>query len=340
MKKEELFLNDIRGIIDAARAHAVRSVDFCRVQMYWQLGRRIFEEEQQGKERADYGSYLIKNLAKQLEPDYGSGFSVRQLERSRQFYRLYPIASTLRTQLNWSQYKMLMAISEADKREYYELEAVNNAWTARELERQINSQLYERLLLSNDKESVLAVARKERMPQSPQEIIKDPMYLEFLGLKPQATYYEKDFESAIITHLQHFLLELGQGFTFVARQKRILLEDDEFFADLVFYNRLLKCFVVVELKTGKLTHQDLGQLQMYVNYYDRVEKMADENPTVGILLCTSKNDTAVKMALPEDNKTILAREYKLYLPSQTQLIDEVNSVREMMEHKSHAQNLD
>lgn len=340
MKKEELFLNDIRGIIDAARAHAVRSVDFCRVQMYWQLGRRIFEEEQQGKERADYGSYLIKNLAKQLEPDYGSGFSVRQLERSRQFYRLYPIASTLRTQLNWSQYKMLMAISEADKREYYELEAVNNAWTARELERQINSQLYERLLLSNDKESVLAVARKERMPQSPQEIIKDPMYLEFLGLKPQATYYEKDLESAIITHLQHFLLELGQGFTFVARQKRILLEDDEFFADLVFYNRLLKCFVVVELKTGKLTHQDLGQLQMYVNYYDRVEKMADENPTVGILLCTSKNDTAVKMALPEDNKTILAREYKLYLPSQTQLIDEVNNVREMMEHKSHAQNLD
>lgn len=340
MKKEELFLNDIRGIIDAARAHAVRSVDFCRVQMYWQLGRRIFEEEQQGKERADYGRYLIKNLAKQLEPDYGSGFSVRQLERSRQFYRLYPIASTLRTQLNWSQYKMLMAISEADKREYYELEAVNNAWTARELERQINSQLYERLLLSNDKESVLAVARKERMPQSPQEIIKDPMYLEFLGLKPQATYYEKDLESAIITHLQHFLLELGQGFTFVARQKRILLEDDEFFADLVFYNRLLKCFVVVELKTGKLTHQDLGQLQMYVNYYDRVEKMADENPTVGILLCTSKNDTAVKMALPEDNKTILAREYKLYLPSQTQLIDEVNSVREMMEHKSHAQNLD
>lgn len=340
MKKEELFLNDIRGIIDAARAHAVRSVDFCRVQMYWQLGRRIFEEEQQGKERADYGSYLIKNLAKQLEPDYGSGFSVRQLERSRQFYRLYPIASTLRTQLNWSQYKMLMAISEADKREYYELEAVNNAWTARELERQINSQLYERLLLSNDKEAVLAVARKERMPQSPQEIIKDPMYLEFLGLKPQATYYEKDLESAIITHLQHFLLELGQGFTFVARQKRILLEDDEFFADLVFYNRLLKCFVVVELKTGKLTHQDLGQLQMYVNYYDRVEKMADENPTVGILLCTSKNDTAVKMALPEDNKTILASEYKLYLPSQTQLIDEVNSVREMMEQKSHAQNLD
>ena len=328
-------LSDIRNIIDTARTQAVRSVDFCRVQMYWHMGKRIFEEEQQGKERADYGTYLIKNLAKQLEPEYGSGFSVRQLERSRQFYRLYPIASAVRSQLNWSQYKMLISIDNPDKREYYELEAVNNAWTGRELERQINSQLYERLLLSNDKEAVLAVARKERIPQSPLEIIKAPMYLEFLGLERKAAYYEKDLESAIITHLQHFLLELGQGFTFVARQKRILLEDDEFFADLVLYNRLLKCFVVIELKNGKLTHLDLGQLQMYVNYYDRVEKTKEENPTIGILLCTDKNDTAVRMALPENNQTILASEYKLYLPTQAQLIDEVNSVRKMVEeHKT------
>ena len=329
------FLSDIRNIIDTARTQAVRSVDFCRVQMYWHMGKRIFEEEQQGKERADYGTYLIKNLAKQLEPEYGSGFSVRQLERSRQFFRLYPIASAVRSQLNWSQYKMLISIDNPDKREYYELEAVNNAWTGRELERQINSQLYERLLLSNDKEAVLAVARKERIPQSPLEIIKAPMYLEFLGLERKAAYYEKDLESAIITHLQHFLLELGQGFTFVARQKRILLEDDEFFADLVLYNRLLKCFVVIELKNGKLTHLDLGQLQMYVNYYDRVEKTKEENPTIGILLCTDKNDTAVRMALPENNQTILASEYKLYLPTQAQLIDEVNSVRKMVEeHKT------
>ena len=330
-KKENTFLNDIREIIDAARQNAVRSVDFCRVQMYWHMGKRIFEEEQQGKDRADYGTYLIKNLAKQLEPEYGSGFSVRQLAFCRQFYRIYPIANALRSQLNWTQYRMLIQIDDPDKRMYYELESVNNGWTARETERQINSQLYERLLLSNDKEAVLAVARKERIPQSPLEIIKDPMYLEFLGLERKAAYYEKDLESAIITHLQHFLLELGQGFTFVARQKRILLEDDEFFADLVFYNRLLKCFVVIELKTGKLTHQDLGQLQMYVNYYDRVEKTAEENPTIGILLCTSKNDTAVRMALPEENKTILASEYKLYLPTQAQLIDEVNSVRKMVE---------
>lgn len=256
---------------------------------------------------------------------------LRQLAFCRQFYRIYPIANALRSQLNWTQYRMLIQIDDPDKRMYYELESVNNGWTARETERQINSHLYERLLLSNDKEAVLAVARKERIPQSPLEIIKDPMYLEFLGLERKAAYYEKDLESAIITRLQHFLLELGQGFTFVARQKRILLEDDEFFADLVFYNRLLKCFVVIELKTGKLTHQDLGQLQMYVNYYDRVEKTAEENPTIGILLCTSKNDTAVRMALPEDNKTILASEYKLYLPTQAQLIDEVNSVRKMVE---------
>ena len=331
--QKDKFLNDIRNIIDTARTQAVRSVDFCRVQMYWRMGKRIFEEEQQGKERADYGAYLIKNLAKQLQPEYGSGFSVRQLAFCRQFYRLYPIANALRSQLNWTQYRMLIQIDDPDKREYYELESVNNGWTARETERQIHSQLYERLLLSNDKEAVLAVARKERIPQSPLEIIKDPMYLEFLGLERKAAYYEKDLESAIITHLQHFLLELGQGFTFVARQKRILLEDDEFFADLVFYNRLLKCFVVVELKNGKLTHQDLGQLQMYVNYYDRVEKTAEENPTIGILLCTDKNDTAVRMALPEDNKTILASEYKLYLPTQTQSIDEVNSVRRMVEER-------
>ena len=320
---------EVREIITSARQNAVRSVDFCRVQMYWQIGRRILEEEQKGKERADYGSYLLKNLAKKLEPEYGSGFSVRQLEMCRQFYRIYPIANTVCSQLNWSQYKLLISIPDEYKREYYQLEAVNNAWTKRELERQINSQLYERLLLSNDKESVLAVARKERIPQAPQEIIKDPMVLEFLGLERKAEYYEKDLEQALITHLQKFLLELGNGFTFVARQKRILIEDDEFFADLVFYNRLLRCFVVIELKTEKLMHQDLGQLQMYVNYYDRVEKTPDENPTIGILLCTSKNDTVVKMSLPEDNTSILASQYQLYLPTQEQLTKEIETLRRL-----------
>lgn len=328
---DKTFLCDIRYIIDSSRQNAVRSVDFCRVQMYWHLGKRIFEEEQHGKNRADYGTYLIKNLAKQLEPEYGSGFGVRQLEQSRQFYRMYPIANAVRSQLNWTQYRLLIQISDPAKREYYELESVNNNWTARETERQINSQLYERLLLSNDKESVLAVARKERIPQTPQEIIKDPMVLEFLGLERKPAYYEKDLEQAIISHIADFLLEMGSGFSFVARQKRILLEDDEFFADLVFYNRLLRCFVIIELKTGKLTHQDLGQLQMYVNYYDRVEKSPDENRTIGILLCTDKNDTAVRMALPEDNQTILASKYQLYLPTQAQLIDEINHVKQSLQ---------
>ena len=323
--------DEVREIIASARQNAVRSVDFSRVQMYWQIGRRIQEEEQKGKERADYGAYLLKNLAKKLEPEYGSGFSYRQLNFCRQFYRMYPIANALRSQFNWTQYRLLIAISDDCKREYYELETMNNCWTARELERQINSQLYERLLLSNDKESVLAVARKERIPQSPQEIIKDPMILEFLGLERKASYYEKELEQSLITHLQTFLLELGNGFTFVARQKRILIEDDEFFVDLVFYNRLLRCFVVIELKTEKLTHQDLGQLQMYVNYYDRVEKTSGENPTIGILLCTSKNDTVVKMSLPEDNTSILASQYQLYLPSQEQLKAEVETLRRLTE---------
>ncbi len=320
-------IDDARKIIEAARANAVRSVDYCRVQMYWNLGRRIFEEEQQGKDRADYGSYLIKNLASHLEFEYGSGFGVRQLEQSRQFYRTYPIANALRSQLNWTQYRLLIQIDDPAKREYYELESVNNAWTARETERQINSKLYERLLLSNDKESVLAVARKERIPETPQEIIKSPMVLEFLGLEQKHSYYEKDLEGAIISHVADFLLEMGKGFSFVARQKRIMLEDDEFFIDLVLYNRLLRCFVIVETKTGKLTHQDLGQLQMYVNYYDRMEKLPEENTTIGILLCTGKNDTTVKMSLPEDNRTILASEYKLYLPTTEQLAKEIDEVR-------------
>ena len=297
--------------------------------MYWAIGQRIVEKEQQGRERADYGTYLIKRLAQEIEPEYGSGFGERQLKFCRQFYKTYPNGNALRSQLNWSQYRMLIQISDPDKREYYELEAVNEGWTGRQLERQINSMLYERLLFSNDKESVLAVARKERTPETPQEIIKDPMVLEFLGLERKASYYEKDLESAIISHIADFLLEMGKGFSFVARQKRLLLEDDEFFADLVFYNRLLRSFVVIEIKNHKITHQDLGQLQMYVNYYDRYEKQPDENPTIGILLCTEKNDTMVRLALPENNNTILASKYQLYLPTEEQLCTEIERQKQL-----------
>ena len=296
--------------------------------MYWKLGERIFIEEQQEKDRADYGSYVIRGLAEQIEPEFGSGFSVRTLEQCRQLYRTFPIANALRSQLNWFQYRLLLQIDDSNKRLYYELESVKNSWSGRELERQIHSNLYERLLLSNDKESVLAVARNERIPTLPQEIIKDPMVLEFLGLERKPHYYEKELETALIEHLQNFMLELGNGFCFVARQKRLLIEDDEFFADLVFYNRLLKCFVVIDIKTQKITHQDLGQLQMYVNYYDRKDKTDDENSTIGIILCASKNNEMVKMALPENNKTILTSQYELYLPSEKQLLEELRSITE------------
>ena len=323
------FVTEIKTIIGDARESALRSVDFQRVLMYWKIGKTIFEEEQQGKERAEYGAYLIKNLSKELEPEYGTSFSVRQLERCRQFYKEFPIASALRTQFSWTHYKLLLPLENEGKREYYIAEASRNNWTARQLERQINSQLYERLLLSNDKERVLAVACGQQQPEKAADIIKDPMYLEFLGLKREAAYYEKDLEQAIITHLQEFLLEAGNGFTFVARQQRIHLEGDDFFADLVFYNRLLRCFVIIELKTHKLTHQDLGQLQMYVNYYDRTQKLPDENPTIGILLSADKNNAVVKFTLPEDNKTIMASQYKLYLPSAAVLKHEL--VKELTE---------
>ncbi len=309
----QTFLHDIRTIITTAQANAVRSVELHRVEMYWKLGERIFVEEQHEKERAEYGAYLIQNLSIEMEKEFGSGFSKRQLERARQFYRLFPIASALRSQLNWYQYRLLISISDSSKREFYELESAKNNWNGKELERQINAQLYERLLLSSDKESVLAVAREQRLPEKPREIVKDPMYLEFLGLEKQAAFYEHELESALISHLQEFLLELGNGYTFVARQKRLLIEDDEFFADLVFYNRLLRCFVVIELKTEKMSHRDLGQLQMYVNYYDRYEKRPDENPTIGILLCPARNKGVVEMTLPKDT-AVYASEYQLSLP--------------------------
>jgi len=323
MELNKSIIQQIRSIITNAQAKAIRSVDNERVLMYWQIGKVILEEEQQGKERAEYGKYLIKSISQTFQPKFGSGFSIRQLEMCRQFYRIFPITNSLRSQFNWTHYRALIRIDLQDKREFYIAETDKNNWTARQLERQVNSQLFERLLLSNDVKTVLAVAREEKQITEPLEIIKDPMVLEFLGLKRESTYYEKDFETAIITHLQDFILELGNGFAFVARQKRIHLEGDEFFIDLVFYNRLLQCFVVIEIKTNKLTHQDIGQLQMYVNYYDRYEKQEYENPTIGILLCADKNDAVVKITLPENSKNIIASKYQLYLPTEQQLIDEV-----------------
>jgi predicted nuclease of restriction endonuclease-like (RecB) superfamily len=324
MNLNESIINDIQSIIKKARESAIRAVDHERVVMYWHIGKRIFEEEQHGKDRAVYGERLIGYLSEQLQPQFGKGFSSRNLNHFRQFYRRFPIVPAVRAQLSWTHFKSLLNLSSDEKLEFYLQETVKNNWTARQMDRQIGSHLYERLLLSTDKESVLSVARNEKQPVEPKEIIKDPMILEFLGLKPEAAYFEKDLESALITHLQEFMLELGNGFSFVARQKRINLDGDDFFVDLVFYNRLLQCFVIIELKTHKITHGDLGQLQMYVNYYDRIEKLQHESPTVGILLCLEKNDTVVKFTLPEKSN-IFASKYQLYLPTAEQLSQEIHN---------------
>ncbi|MFA5454230.1 MAG: PDDEXK nuclease domain-containing protein [Sulfurimonas sp.] len=316
--------NDIKNLIATSQEKAIRAVDYQRVLLYWNIGKRIFEEVQGGEARAEYGKSIIKNLSNELEPVYGSGYSFRQLYLFVQFYKTFPIVNTLYSQLNWSQYKLLIRIEDDVKREFYIAESTKNLWSKRDLERQINSSLYERLLLSSDKKSVLEVAKNERLPQNPSEIIKDPMVLEFLGLEKKSAYYEKDLEGAIISHLQEFILELGNGFSFVSRQKRLHIDGDDFFVDLVFYNRLLQCFVIFEIKTHKLTHQDIGQLQMYVNYFDRVEKQDFENPTIGVLLCADKNDTVVKYTLPQNNQTILASKYQLYLPSEEELVKELH----------------
>lgn len=316
-------ITSIRQIITESQASAVRSINHALTLMYWQIGRVIVEEEQQGNERADYGKALIKNLSAQLVIDYGENLSSRNLQLSRQLYLTFPIVNSVRSLLSWTHYKALMRIDDPDKRAFYEAETVKNAWSVRQTERQINSLLYERLLLSQDKETVLAVTRDEAIPADSLRLIKDPTILEFLGLKPRPTYYEKDIEEAILTHLQEFMLELGNGFSFVARQKRLVIEGDEFFIDLVFYNRLLQCFVLFDIKIGKITHQDVGQLQMYVNYYDRDVREAFENKTIGVLLCADKNDAVVRYSLPEDNKQIVASKYQLHLPTEQQLIDEI-----------------
>ncbi len=237
----------------------------------------------------------------------------------------------MRAELGWFQYRLLSAVSDGDKRHFYEVETIKNHWTGRALQRQIESLLFERLQLSTNKENVLAIANEARIPAKPKDIIKDPTVLEFLGLKSESSYRESDLENALIEHLQEFLLELGNGFSFVARQKRITLDDDDFYVDLVFYNRLLKAHVLFEIKTHRLTHEDLGQLQMYVNYYDRVEKLEDESKTIGVLLCTAKNDELVKFALPENNETIIASKYQFVLPTEAELLEQINEVEKELQ---------
>jgi len=343
----------IERLIAEAKKHTVAAVNTAMVYTYYEIGRMIVEDEQQGEQRAEYGTEMLKNIARQLTQKFGKGFSYTNLEQMRKFYKVYSqIPQTLseksenensatlsrnsslpltnyqkgQTQsgqlhftLSWSHYLKLMRIENPEERRFYELEATENNWSLRELQRQFDSSLYERLALSKDKEGVKLLAQKGQIVARPEDVVKDPYVLEFLGLKELPQYTESELEQRLIDHLQTFLLELGKGFTFVGRQVRFTFDEQHFRVDLVFYNRLLRAFVLIDLKRGTLKHQDLGQMQMYVNYYDRFVKTEDENPTIGILLCTDKSDAMVEITLPKDNNQIFASKYQTYLPSKEEL---------------------
>ena len=337
------FFDGVAAIIEQARAYVGRTTDLTMCVTYFEIGRMIVEQEQGGKKRAEYGRGLIRELAEYLTERYEKGFSARNLECCRQFYLTYApsisqsmsaglekaqtmsaksdlpsirqsmIAELYPFKLGWSHYQILIRIKNDQERRFYETEAANQQWTVRQLQRQYHSSLYERLALSRDKTEVMRLASEGQTIEKPSDVLKSPFVLEFLGMEENAAYSESDLESAIISKLQTFLLELGKGFLFESRQKRFTYDEDSFWVDLVFYNRLLQCYVLIDLKTEKLKHQDLGQMQMYVNYFDRYVKNDHEKPTVGILLCKKKNDSVVELTLPEDSN-IYASEYSLYLP--------------------------
>lgn len=328
--------DDAIAIIDAARQNAYRAVNTAMVYSYYELGRRIVEEEQGGSSRAGYGTMLLDNLSKVLTDRFGRGFSKDNLKLIRRFYLVFSkdsIGETVFPQsehfpktaegrvfpLSWSHYIKLMRIQDVAARHFYEIEAARQGWSLSELNRQYDSALYERLVLSADKDKVMSFAQEGQIVEAPADLIKDPYILEFTGLDAKASYSESDLEGAIIDNLEKFLLEMGRGFTFVGRQVRFTFDEDHYFVDLVLFNRLLKCFVLVDLKIGKLRHQDLGQMQMYVNYYDRFERLEDEGPTIGIVLCQDKSESMVELTLPEGNDQIFASRYQTVLPSKDEL---------------------
>lgn len=365
---EDALFARVVDIIEAARGHVSRSVNTAMLQAYWLIGREIVEVEQHGEKRAGYGDEVIERLAQRLAGSVGQGFGARTLRRIRQFYVTYPEGSALPPELGgpakrtaslsksrpeeirtaaltksagepapfpphlgWTHYLVLLRVTNPTARAFYEIEAARESWSSRELERQIASLLFERLAKSRDKNKVLALARRGHEVEVPADVLKDPFVLEFLGLDERSHWRERDLEQAIIDRIEGFLLELGKGFCFVARQKRVTLEGDHFYVDLVFYNRLLRCFVLVDLKLGKLTHQDLGQMQMYVNFFDRFQRAEHEAKTIGIVLCSEKNDAMAKITLPENNEQILAARYQMYLPTEDELRAELAREREAAE---------
>lgn len=350
-------------LLQNAQQQVLRTVNSTMTYTYFEIGRMIVEEEQNGKERAEYGKQILKGLSVQLTNEFGKGFSLSNLEQIRKFYLIYSNSETLSRilqiqnsqsvivesessipqslivkfkkfdyhtlisffKLTWTHYLFLMRIDDEKERSFYEIESEKHNWSVRELKRQYDSALYTRLALSRDKEGVLKLSEEGQIIEKPKDIIKDPYILEFLGLPELHNYSESELEQEIINKLEHFLLELGEGFAFVARQKRITFDDKHFYIDLVFYNRVLKSFVLIDLKIGELKHQDLGQMQMYVNYYDREMRLEGENKTIGIVLCQNKSDLVVEYTLPDNNEQIFASKYKTILPSKEDLIKLINS---------------
>ena len=338
------FFSQVVDLLQSARSKVVQTVNQTMVKTYFEIGRMIVEEEQGGKERAGYGKQILKELSKVLTEEFGKGFSTTNLKQMRQFYLIYSIGQTpsddliCKSQtspeesknanqqtlsdefkLSWSHYLKLMRIDDENERKFYEIEAYKNNWSVRELQRQFDSALYTRLALSRNTKKVKELSEKGLVIEQPKDAIKDPYILEFIGIPEHTSYSESDLEQELINKLEHFLLELGNGFTFVARQKRISFNEKHFRIDLVFYNRMLKCFVLIDLKIGEIKHQDLGQMQMYVNYYDREVKLEDENKTIGIVLCKDKSEALVEYTLPENNEQIFASKYQTILPSKTDL---------------------
>lgn len=354
----------VKEILEAARSTAYRAVNFAMVQAYWNIGRVIVEEELKGKSKAGYGEYLLKELSIRLTKDFGKGFTETNLRYMRLFYLSFEIMNAERSQslpdrihhalrdesvstqkgdavrhelpvvrreLSWTHYRLLLKVERPDVRKFYLDECIASNWSTRQLERQINSFYYERLLSSRNKNSVRSEIKKLEPGPSPNDIIKDPYVLEFLGMKESKKYLETDLEQGLIDKLHNFLLELGKGFSFVARQKRITVEDDHYYIDLVFYNYILKCFVIIDLKVGKLTHQDIGQMDFYVRYFEKEIRQAEDNPTIGLILCAQKNEAMAKYTLLKNSKTVFASKYKLYLPTEKELRAELQREKRQLE---------
>lgn len=321
---------NIRNEVTKARQKVYAAVNSAMVETYWNIGKQIYEAQGES-ERAEYGSGLLKFLSEKLTEEFGKGFTVTNLKYMRQFYIAFPNRHALSDQLSWTHYRMLLKVEDEKARNFYLLESEKSNWSTRQLERQINSFYYQRLLSSKDEDSVRNEIQSLEQGVDAKDIIRDPYVLEFLGLEQTANLYEKDIEQGLIDHLQKFLLELGRGFSFVARQKRISFDGEHYYIDLVFYNYILKCFVIIDLKVGKLSHQDLGQMQMYVNYYTRKLMNEGDNLPIGIVLCADKSDSVVKYTLPEGNNQIYASKYKLYMPTEEELRRELAKEQEILE---------